>query len=82
MGSRLELWCLVFFFLVDVDDLEDAAGAEALDCCGLSAAVADNGDAFAESAHVNANEATASNARMRSFFIVLRFASPMQLASP
>ena len=57
--------------MVDVaDDFAVAAGAEALDCCGLSAGAADD-DAFAESEHVNANDATASNARMGSFFIVL-----------
>jgi len=58
--------------LVDVaDDFAAAAGAEPLDCCGLSAGAADDDDAFAESEHVNANDATASNARMGSFFIVL-----------
>jgi hypothetical protein len=82
VGSRLELWCLVFFFLVDVaDDLGDAAGTEALDCCGLSAGAAGDGDAFSESEHVNANSASASNARMERFFIVLRFASRMWLGS-
>lgn len=83
VGSRFELWCLVFFFLVDVaGDFAVAAGAEAPACCGWSAGAADDDDAFAESEQVNANDATASNARMGSFFIVLRFASRMRLGSP
>jgi hypothetical protein len=64
------------------DDFAVAAGVEALDCCGLRAGAADDDDAFAESEHVNANDATASNARMGSFFIVLRFASQVRLGSP
>lgn len=67
---------LDFFFLAEeADDLEAAAGAEALDCCGVRADAANDALAESEDAIANANDAVIRKAWLGSLFIGLRFSS-------